>query len=150
MRKQKVIVIGGGFGGLSAAKKITNTNIEVTLIDKNEIIVGVWNYLKNCSIKDVMSLPFIKIGDNIDSLNFDCIEQKWLMGFIISNGAHVPGRTMSKWGEVVFKKQQNDIAQQLFKIRHWEIKQGDYFYSQNNHFTYSIYIIAVVNISLII
>lgn len=34
MRKQKVIIIGGGFGGLSAAKKIKNPNIEVTLIDK--------------------------------------------------------------------------------------------------------------------
>lgn len=34
MRKQKVIIIGGGFGGLSAAKKITSPNIEVTLIDK--------------------------------------------------------------------------------------------------------------------
>lgn len=111
---------------------------EITLIDKNEIIVGVWNYLKKCSINDVMSLPGIKIGDNIESLNFDCIEQKWLMGFLISNGAHVPGKTMSKWGEAVFKKQQNDIAQQLFKIRHWEIKQGDYSKIQNQKATWFI------------
>ncbi len=111
---------------------------EITLIDKNEIIVGIWNYLKKCSINDIMGLPTLKIGDNIDALNFDCIEQKWLMGFLISNGAHVPGKTMSKWGSVVFQKQRNDIAQQLYKIRHWNIIQCDYSEIENEPATWFI------------
>lgn len=32
--EKKVVIIGGGFGGLSAAKKLANTAFEVTLIDK--------------------------------------------------------------------------------------------------------------------
>jgi len=32
--KPKVVIIGGGFGGLQAAKELSNENVEVTLIDK--------------------------------------------------------------------------------------------------------------------
>ena len=111
---------------------------DITLLDKNEIVTGVWNYLKLCSKEDIMKLQTLKIGDNIDSLTFDCIEQKWLMGFLISNGAHVPGRTMSKWGKVVFEKQRKDIAQQLWKIKHWKIINGDYAAVENQKATWFI------------
>jgi len=33
--KKKVVIVGGGFGGLSAAKSLGNTEFEVTIIDKN-------------------------------------------------------------------------------------------------------------------
>ncbi len=33
-KKQKVVIIGGGFGGLQAAKELKNENVEVTLIDR--------------------------------------------------------------------------------------------------------------------
>ncbi len=32
---EKVIIIGGGFGGLTAAKALKNADVEITLIDKN-------------------------------------------------------------------------------------------------------------------
>jgi NADH:ubiquinone reductase (H+-translocating) len=32
--KQQVVIIGGGFGGLYAAKALGSTDVEVTLIDK--------------------------------------------------------------------------------------------------------------------
>lgn len=32
--RQKVIIIGGGFGGLSAAKHLKSDSVEVTLIDR--------------------------------------------------------------------------------------------------------------------
>jgi site-specific DNA-adenine methylase len=111
---------------------------EVTLIDKNEIIIGVWNYLKSCSFNDIMSLPTLEIGDSIEHINFDCLEQKWLMGFLISNGAIVPSKTMSKWGFKVFQKQRNDIACNLFKIKHWNIKKGDYSEIKNERATWFI------------
>lgn len=34
MKKDKVVIIGGGFGGLNAAKTLKNANVEITLIDK--------------------------------------------------------------------------------------------------------------------
>ncbi len=33
--KKKIMIVGGGFGGLSAAKSLGNTEFEVTIIDKN-------------------------------------------------------------------------------------------------------------------
>lgn len=33
--KKKVVIVGGGFGGLSTAKSLGNTEFEVTIIDKN-------------------------------------------------------------------------------------------------------------------
>jgi NADH:ubiquinone reductase (H+-translocating) len=35
MAKNKVVIIGGGFGGLSAAKKLENSDLQITLIDKS-------------------------------------------------------------------------------------------------------------------
>src|SRR4051794_24933940 len=32
--KKKVVIVGGGFGGLAAAKKFSHTEFDVTLIDK--------------------------------------------------------------------------------------------------------------------
>lgn len=32
--KKEVVIIGGGFGGISAAKKLAKANYQVTLIDK--------------------------------------------------------------------------------------------------------------------
>jgi NADH:ubiquinone reductase (H+-translocating) len=34
MTKKKVVIIGGGFGGLSAAKKLENSDLQITIIDK--------------------------------------------------------------------------------------------------------------------
>jgi NADH:ubiquinone reductase (H+-translocating) len=34
MKKARVVIVGGGFGGLSAAKALKNENLQVTLVDK--------------------------------------------------------------------------------------------------------------------
>ena len=34
-RKKRLIVIGGGFGGISFVKSLKNENVEIILIDKN-------------------------------------------------------------------------------------------------------------------
>ena len=34
MSKKRVVIIGGGFGGLNAAKRLRNADVEITLIDK--------------------------------------------------------------------------------------------------------------------
>ena len=34
MRKSRVIVVGGGFGGLKCIKSLKNTNFDIILIDK--------------------------------------------------------------------------------------------------------------------
>ena len=34
MTRQRVVILGGGFGGLSAARRLKNAPVEVTLIDR--------------------------------------------------------------------------------------------------------------------
>ena len=34
MSNNKVVIIGGGFGGLSAAKELENSDLQITIIDK--------------------------------------------------------------------------------------------------------------------
>ncbi|SEG07209.1 NADH dehydrogenase [Parabacteroides chinchillae] len=33
--KKRIVIIGGGFGGLQLANKLKNTNFQIVLIDKN-------------------------------------------------------------------------------------------------------------------
>lgn len=110
----------------SAQYSLQHWEHDITLCDKNEIIVGIWKYLQACSIKDIQSLPVLRAGDKIDRTNFDCIEQANLMGFLINGGAFSPALTMSTWGEKSFSKRIKFICDNLYKIKHWRILQADY------------------------
>ena len=43
---KKVIIIGAGFGGLSAAKKLAGSDFQLTIIDKTNHIIPHINKLK--------------------------------------------------------------------------------------------------------
>lgn len=123
--KPKYGVIREPFCG-SARYSLKYFENDIKLTDKYEVVVKLWKYLQQCSEKDILKLPKLPIGTVINREDFDCIEQAWLMGFLITNGVSYPMRTVSKWGHVVFEKQRNDIAKNLFKIRHWKIDLCDY------------------------
>jgi len=111
---------------------------DVLLVDKYEVVVRLWKWLQVCSPNDILKLPKLKAGDKIRREDFDCIEQAWLMGYLITNGVTTPMLTCSPWGQVVMEKQKKDIAAQLFKIKHWEIRQGDYSEIENQEATWFI------------
>ena len=111
---------------------------DILLVDKYEVIVRIWKYLQECSVNDIMSLPKLAAGKKIIRENFDCIEQAWLMGFIISRGQSTPMLTVSKWGEIVFEKQRKFIAENLFKIKHWNIVQAEHTDLTNENATWFI------------
>jgi len=99
---------------------------DVLLVDKYEVIVRIWKWLQIASINDIMSLPEPKLGMIINREYFDCIEQAWLMGFLVQQGVNAPRLTVSKFAEKGIKTQKKNIAQQLYKIKHWKIKLADY------------------------
>lgn len=111
---------------------------DVELYDKYDVVVGIWKYLQACSYNDIITLPKLKEGDKINRDDFDCIEQAWLMGFIINNGCATPMLTVSKWGAVVMEKQIKDIADQLYKIKHWKIELSSYNNIENKKATWFI------------
>jgi hypothetical protein len=115
---------------------------EVLLVDKYEVIVKVWKWLQQCSPADVLGLPRLKFGETTDQYNFDCIEAKWFVGMIIVGAPSQPKKTASKWKTVIRPNTQNYklqfAADNLWKIRHWEIRQGDYTEIENQKATWFI------------
>lgn len=102
---------------------------DVLLVDKYDVVVKLWEWLQQCSPKDILSLPIPKVGDKIKRDDFDCDEQFWLMGFSIANGTSSPQQSVSKFGvssEYYFKHKIEKYVSHLPKIKHWEIIQGSF------------------------
>ena len=111
---------------------------DILLVDKYETIIKIWKWLQVCSPKDILSLPNLKTGETIDRKDFDCIEQAWLMGFLVQQGVNAPRLTVSKYAEGNIETQKKNIAEQLFKIKHWKIELGSYENIDNQEATWFI------------
>lgn len=122
----------------SARYSLQHFEKDVLLVDKYEIIVKIWHYLQAASKQDIMSLPEPKIKETIKKEQFDIIEQFWLMGFLVQQGVGQPRMTVSPFAENNIKTQKRNIAEQLYKIKHWKIKQGDYKGIENEGATWFI------------
>lgn len=81
-------------------------------------------------------------GTHLDSITFDCIEAKWLMGFLCNKGLESPRKTVTGLVSVDRPNFANfqlmTIARNLFKIRHWKIRLGCYSDIPNQTATYFI------------
>ena len=103
---------------------------EVLLVEKYDVIVKLWKWLQKCSKDDVLGIRQLKCGENVDDFKWNCEEEKWLIGFIISGAPSMPKKTATKWKTVIRPNTQNYklkyIASNLHKIKHWEIKMGSY------------------------
>lgn len=102
---------------------------EVTLVDKYEVIIKIWKWLQQCSPKDILSLPKFNAGDNINDFNYDCDEQRLLIGFTVGFGFYEPRHIAT----VRLRDRPNHqpsrlkfIAENLHKIRHWKIIHDSY------------------------
>ncbi len=116
---------------------------DVTLIDKYEVMVKIWQWLQKCSPKDIFSLPKVRGGQTLDDFHFDCIEAKWLMGFMVQQGVNAPRKTASKvFGggniEKTIERDKARVASVLHKIKHWKIILGDYRQVDNSRKTWFI------------
>jgi len=105
---------------------------QITLIDKDPIIVSIWKYLIQVSSAEILSLPLLGDDDCIEDLNIPQ-EAKWLMGFWVNAGASQPCKRPSKWmrshlrnGSFWGESIRTRIASQVDKIRHWKIIEGSY------------------------
>lgn len=110
---------------------------DVLLVDKYNVIIEVWSYLKNASEKDVLSLPKLKAGQMISDFSLSK-EEKLLLGFSAGAGVSSPQNKVSKFGEQNSKTFLTNIANNIFKIRHWEFKVGSYYEIENIEATWFI------------
>jgi site-specific DNA-adenine methylase len=112
----------------------------IILIEKDKKIVGIWKWLQSCSPKDILSLPEMKKGENIDNFNFDCQEAKWFMGFIIGAGFGYPRKTVSLVGNfgTSIEREKKRVSENLYKIKNWDIRLDDYRNIDNREYTWFI------------
>lgn len=96
---------------------------DVLLVDKYPVIVEIWKYLQAASKKDILGLPDVGKGDDIRELGLER-EVELLIGFCINQGSAQPKKTAQSFNN--WNKYKGKLAAQLFKIRHWEIRLGDY------------------------
>ncbi|MBO9129154.1 phytoene desaturase family protein [Bacillus sp. 165] len=87
--KQKVVIIGGGLGGLSAAIKLAGQGHEVTILEKNERAGGKLNIRSGKGYTfdtgpSILSMPWVleqlfeSVGRNIhDYIQIERIEPQW-------------------------------------------------------------------------
>lgn len=115
---------------------------DIILVDKYDVIVRLWKWLQQCSKNDILSLPRLECGQSVDEFTFDCEEAKWLIGFIIVGAPTVPKKTASKWKTLIRPNTQDYklsmIADNLYKIKHWDIRHGDYSQVDNCKATWFI------------
>jgi hypothetical protein len=114
---------------------------DVLLVDKYDVIIKIWKWLQLCSKQDILKLPRVKAGDNINSLHFDCEEARLLMGFCIGFGFHHPRQIAT----VRLRERPNHlplrlkiISENLFKIKHWVIRLDSYENINNENATWYI------------
>lgn len=116
----------------SAAYSCLYYDRDVLLIDQNEDVRTIWNYLIHADAEEILDLPDIRTGQSIDDL--DCSQPaRVLIGYWLTKGtAHlnkVPGAWMRTglypfqfWGPYVRAR----IASQLKFIRHWKVVAADF------------------------
>ena len=112
---------------------------DILLVDKYNVIVDLWNYLKQASEKDILKLPKLKQGDDIRDYKLTD-EETLLLGFCAGLGGSTIQYKVSKFADFDNgnSKTYERIAKNLFKIRHWEIRQGDFIDIENQEATWYI------------
>lgn len=106
----------------------------VVLYDKNEKLVGAWQYLIATSSEEILRLPLLAEGESVDGLHV-CQEAKWLIGWWLNCAVSSPCKTLSKWGighvtsspltTWTWQLRQR-IARDVAAIRHWRAHLASY------------------------
>lgn len=100
---------------------------DVILVDAYDKIIKIWNYLKQASPKDILKLPDVACGEFIgDKHKWLAPEERWLMGFCINGGSPMPKFTAGRMNFNYWNKDKIRIANDLYKIRHWNFVLGEY------------------------
>lgn len=116
----------------SAGYSVFHEPSRVILYDLDPIIVGVWSYLIGVKSSEIMTLPDLEVGQNVDSLHLPQ-EARWLIGFWLNRGSAQPKKTKTAYSARTERAQltwsaraRERIASQVDRIRHWQIFYGSY------------------------
>lgn len=123
----------------SARYSLIHFEKDVTLVDKYDVVVKIWKWLQKCSPKDILSLPKLSKGEDLRSCNLSDDELLFL-GMCAGIASTQPRNKISSYAaeQNGRKNKFKIVADQLYKIKHWNIIHGDYIDIENKVATYFI------------
>lgn len=119
----------------SAKYSLKYWNKQVLLMDKYSVVVELWKWLQKQSRNEIFDLPNMEKGDDLRLIDLPK-EAKYLIGFCINRGSISPKNIASGFNN--WNKDKIRIADNVFKIKHWEIVQGSYEDLPNENATWFI------------
>lgn len=131
----------------SAGYATRHAHLDVLLIEKSEPIAAVWDYLIRVPSAELLGLPLLEYGQNVDSVPGLTQEQRWLIGLWCNQGSAQPKKTLMRWtaanGEprrsaLWCREIRERLARQVEHIRHWRILWGDYSTAPDEEATWFI------------
>ena len=123
----------------SAAYAMEYFEKKVILYEINHKIYSVWKYLQESSIKDILGLPILEKGQCLNNEEFNYLSdpEKWTIGLFLNPGSSVPKKSPGNfcdWDE----KHRQLLSSELYKIKHWEIRNESYENAPNIEATWFI------------
>jgi site-specific DNA-adenine methylase len=111
----------------SAVYSLKNYTKDVIILDKDKKIIDIWNYLKDTSSEEILSLPLINVGQTLHDDEFSHLTevQKDLISFFCNPSSAQPKRSVGKFN-IWHEKNRLRLSNDVNKIRHWVIMCGDY------------------------
>lgn len=136
--KPKCDTIIEPFAG-SAVYSLKNYEKNVIILDKDERIINIWNYLKGATSDEILSLPLIYKGQTLNDPEFEglTLVQKDLISFFSNPSSAQPKRSVGKFN-IWHEKNRKRLSEDVNKIKHWEIILGDYHDIPNQKATWFI------------
>ena len=121
----------------SARYSLKYWDMDVLLVDKYEPIIKMWHWLQQATKKDLDSLPVLKQGESL--LDFNLSEgERLFLSFIVSEGVSSPRHTVTKRASTRVNHKIQTTKDILYKIKHWDIRLGDYADIENQEATWFI------------
>jgi len=111
---------------------------DITLVDKDKKVVGIWKWFQQCSREDILRFPVLKKGDRVSKEMFDC-EEAFNLGRFLCSRAGGNGRwTVTEFGEQEYRRFKKRTLSHLHKIKNWNIVHGSYEDLENMEATWFI------------
>jgi site-specific DNA-adenine methylase len=111
----------------SAVYSLKNYKKNIIILDKDERIINIWNYLKTATTDEILSLPLLVRGQTLNDEEFNdlTLVQKDLISFFTNPSSAQPKRSVGKFN-IWHEKNRKRLSEDVNKIKHWEIVLGDY------------------------
>jgi site-specific DNA-adenine methylase len=123
----------------SAVYSLKNYKKNIIILDKDERIINIWNYLKTATTGEILSLPLLVRGQTLNDEEFNnlTLVQKDLISFFTNPSSAQPKRSVGKFN-IWHEKNRKRLSEDVNKIKHWEIVLGDYRDIPNQEATWFI------------